>query len=220
MDNAAVYRSACCDQEEVESLALLPIEDILSETASAFQDWNALDAFNFEKKEGEGSFQISTTPQTVRFDCYSMERADMKRFSTVMSKFGCPLYDPGQGVRFDKIAVLLVDEAGEYKMQVERAFARLLPRMETAAQVVTWEEYVRLSRELDQIKYNAVIYRAKTMTKVTSFMQFGNAWANRPCQCKTAKLADQETAASVLEELLIKSLERVVADFLERTYYE
>lgn len=220
LDNAAVYRSACCDQEEVESLALLPIEDILSETASAFQDWNALDAFNFEKKEGEGSFQISTTPQTVRFDCYSMERADMKRFSTVMSKFGCPLYDPGQGVRFDKIAVLLVDEAGEYKMQVERAFARLLPRMETAAQVVTWEEYVRLSRELDQIKYNAVIYRAKTMTKVTSFMQFGNAWANRPCQCKTAKLADQETAASVLEELLIKSLERVVADFLERTYYE
>lgn len=220
LDNAAVYRSACCDQEEVEGLALLPIEDILSETASAFQDWNALDAFNFEKKEGEGSFQISTTPQTVRFDCYSMERADMKRFSTVMSKFGCPLYDPGQGVRFDKIAVLLVDEAGEYKMQVERAFARLLPRMETAAQVVTWEEYVRLSRELDQIKYNAVIHRAKTMTKVTSFMQFGNAWANRPCQCKTAKLADQETGASVLKELLIKSLERVVADFLERTYYE
>lgn len=220
LDNAAVYRSACCDQEEVEGLALLPIGDILGETAAAFQDWNALDAFNFEKKEGEGSFQISTTPQTVRFDCYSMERADMKRFSTVMSKFGCPLYDPGQGVRFDKIAVLLVDEAGEYKMQVERAFARLLPRMETAAQVVTWEEYVRLSRELDQIKYNAVIHRAKTMTKVTSFMQFGNAWANRPCQCKTAKLADQETAASVLEELLIKSLERVVADFLERTYYE
>lgn len=232
LDNAAVYRSACCDQEEVEGLALLPIEDILSETAAAFQDWKALDAFNYEKptaacsasalmlKEGSGSFQISTTPQTVRFDCYSMERADMKRFSTVMSKFGCPLYDPGQGVRFDKIAVLLVDEAGEYKMQVERAFARLLPRMETAAQVVTWEEYVRLSKELDQIKYNAVIHRAKTMTKVTSFMQFGNAWANRPCQCKTAKLADQETAASVLEELLIKSLERVVVDFLERTYYE
>jgi hypothetical protein len=220
LDNVAVYRSACCDQEEVEGLALLPIEDILSEMAAAFQDWNALDVFNYEKKDGSGSFQISTTPQTVRFDCYSMERADMKRFSTVMSKFGCPLYDPGQGVRFDKIAVLLVDEAGEYKMQVERAFARLLPRMETAAQVVTWEEYVRLSRELDQIKYNAVIHRAKTMTKVTSFMQFGNAWANRPCQCKTAKLADQETAASVLKELLIKSLERVVADFLERTYYE
>ncbi len=220
LDNVAVYRSACCDQEEVEGLALLPIEDILSEMAAAFQDWNAFDVFNYEKKDGSGSFQISTTPQTVRFDCYSMERADMKRFSTVMSKFGCPLYDPGQGVRFDKIAVLLVDEAGEYKMQVERAFARLLPRMETAAQVVTWEEYVRLSRELDQIKYNAVIHRAKTMTKVTSFMQFGNAWANRPCQCKTAKLADQETAASVLKELLIKSLERVVIDFLERTYYE
>ena len=41
---------------------------------------------------------------------------------SVAERFGCPLYDPGQRVRFDKIAVLLIDEAGEYKMQVERAF--------------------------------------------------------------------------------------------------
>ena len=41
---------------------------------------------------------------------------------SVAERFGCPLYDPGQRVRFDKIAVLLTDEAGEYKMQVERAF--------------------------------------------------------------------------------------------------
>ena len=55
LDNVAVYRSACCDQEEVEGLALLPIEDILSEMAAAFQDWNALDVFNYEKKDGSGS---------------------------------------------------------------------------------------------------------------------------------------------------------------------
>ena len=115
LDNAAVYQKACCDNEQVEGLEALPIEDILKETASAFHDWNGLDVFNYEEREGQGAFQISATPQTVRFDCYSMKQADMKRFSAVMSKFGCPLYDPQLGVRFDKIAAFLIDGAGEYK---------------------------------------------------------------------------------------------------------
>lgn len=157
----------------------------------------------------------------VRFDCYSMEQADMKRFSAVMSKFGCPLYDPQKNVRFDRIAAFLVDEAGEYKAQAEQEFARLLPRLEVETQVVSWEEYTRLSKELGHvIQYNAVIHRAKAITKVTSFMQFGGGWANRPCQCETARLADKDQARQILEELLQTSIERVVSDFLERTYYE
>lgn len=220
LDNTMVYQNACCDHEKVEGLEILPIEDILKETASAFHDWEAIDTFNYEKKEGQGSFQITTTPQTVRFDCYSMEQTDMKRFSSIMAKFACPLYDPQQGVRFDKIAAFLIDEAGEYKMQIEREFSRLLPRLEIMTQVVTWDDYVRLSKELNCIQYNAIIHRAKTMTKVTSFMQFGNAWANRPCQCKTARLEEPQKARQLLEELLQKSVERVVNDFFERTYYE
>jgi len=51
-------------------------------------------------------------------------------------------------------------------------------------------------------------------------MQFGSAWANRPCQCKTAQLADKEQSRQLLGELLQKSMERIVNDFLERTYYE
>ena len=144
----------------------------------------------------------------------------MKHFSSIMSKFGCPLYDPQLGVRFDKIAVLLVDEAGEYIMETECELSRLLPRMELMTQVMSWEEHVRLLKELDCIIYNAVIHRAKTMTKVTSFMQFGRAWANRPCQCKTAQLEDPDKAHQVLAELLQKSIGRVVNDFLERTCYE
>lgn len=219
LDNKNVYRNACCDQERVEGLEDLPIEDILKETAAVFQDWDAIDRFNYEKKTGQGSFQISTTPQMVRFDCYSMKQADMKRFSAIMSKFGCPLYDPQLGVRFDKIAVLLIDEAGEYIKETEHELSRLLPRMELMTQVMSWEEHVRLLKELDCIIYNAVIHRAKTMTKVTSFMQFGSAWANRPCQCKTAQLEDPEKEHQVLAELLQKSIGRVVNDFLERTYY-
>jgi len=217
LDNAKVYRTACCNHERVDGLEALPIEDILHEIAAAFSDWESHDMLDYEK-EGKGAFQISTALQTIRFDCYSMEPADMKRFSAILSKFGCPLYDPQQSVRFDKIAAFLIDEAGEYQAQIERQFSRLLPQLEVITQVVTWDEYVRASKGLNQILYNAIIHRAKTLTKAVSFMRFGSGWANRPCQCKTAQLADRENARRLLEQLLQKSIERVVKDFRERTY--
>lgn len=219
LDNAMVYQKACCDNEQVEGLEPLPIDAILKETAAAFHEWTSLDPFNYERK-GHGSFQILTTSQTVRFDCYSMEQADMKRFSSMMSKFACPLYDPQQGVRFDKVVAFLVDEAGEYQAQVEQAFARLLPRLDVQTYVVTWDEYTKHIKTLKHMHYNAIIHRAKTMTKAGSFMQFGKAWANRSCQCKTAQLADRDQARQLLGELLQKSIERLVNDFLERTCYE
>ncbi len=218
LDNAAVYQKACCDNEKMEGLEVLPIEDILKEVANAFPGWNPLDRFTYESKE-HGSFQISTTPQTVRFDCSSMVQADMKRFSAIMSKFGCPLYDPQQGVRFDIIDVFLIDEAGGYQPEAEEEISRLLPHFKIKTQTATWAEYERLSKTLPHVNYSAIIHRAKTITKVTSFMAFGNAWANRPCQCKTAQLEDSEKAHALLAELLKKSIGRVVGDFLERTYY-
>lgn len=149
-----------------------------------------------------------------------MKQADMKHFSSIMSKFGCPLYDPQQGIRFDKIAVFLIDEAGEYKTQAEQEFFRLLPRLEIVTQVISWAEYAQLSKMNTHIQYDAIIHRAKTLTKVTSTMKFGTAWANCPCQCKTAQLEDEDKTYRLLDELLKKSINRVVGDFLERTYYE
>ena len=219
LDNEIVYQNACCNNGKVDGLEVLPIEDILKEIAEAFHDWNAYNLFNYEK-DGQGAFQISTTPQTVRFDCYSMKQVDMKRFSSVMSKFGCPLYDPQQNVRFDKIVAFLIDEASEYKAQAEHQFSCLLPRLEVITQLVSWDECMRLSKGLNCVKYNAIIHRAKTITKVTSYMQFGNGWTNRPCQCKTTLLEEKDKAHQILGELLQKSMERVVNDFLERTYYE
>lgn len=219
LDNAIVYQKACCDNENVVGLAPLPIDDILKEIAAAFDGWNVIDLFHYEKTGEQGSFEITTTSQIIRFDCYSMEQADMKKFSTVMAKFDCPLYDPQQGVRFDKIVAFLIGEANEYKSEIECQFSRLLPHFEVITQSVSWEEYVRLSKECKYIHYNAIIHRAKTLTKVTSFMQFGSAWANRPCQCKTAQLEDKDKAHQILGELLQKSMERVINDFRERTYY-
>lgn len=220
LDPAAVYQKACCDQEEIKGLTPLPIQDILSKVASAFADWNALDPLNYENPSAQGSFQISTTLQTIRFDCYSMAQADMKRFSSIMSEFGCPLYDPQRNMRFDKICLFLIDEMGSYQAQAEQEISRLLPHMEIETQITSWDEYLRISKTLAHVQYSAVIHRAKTLTKITSFIDFGKGWANRPCQCKTAQLADKEKEPLILEELLRKSIERVVKDFLEKTYYE
>lgn len=93
LNSSVIYQKACCDNEELEELDTLPIEAILKEIASSFHEWNALDAYNYEQK-AQGSFRISTTSQVIRIDCYSMTQADMRRFSSIMSKYGCPLYDP------------------------------------------------------------------------------------------------------------------------------
>ncbi len=98
-DNDKVYRLACCDGETVEGLEDLPIEDILKKTASVFSDWNALSENIYEKDDA--SFEISVTPQIVRFDCYGVSEDDMNRFIDIMADFGCPLYDPQISTRFD-----------------------------------------------------------------------------------------------------------------------
>lgn len=219
LDHAAVYQKVCCNHEEAGGLETLPVDGILKEISAAFHEWDSPAPFHYERKE-YGSFEVSATPQAIRFDCYSMTRADMKRFSLTMSKFGCPLYDPQQGVRFDKIAVFLIDEAGEYKAEVEQEFSRLLPRLKIITQAMSWNEYAQRSKGLAHIQYDAIIHRAKTLTKVTSSMRFGNAWASRPCQCKTAQLEDPSSAHLLLAGLLQKSIGRVVNDFLERTYYQ
>lgn len=220
LDNAVVYQKACCDNEEMEELEALPIEDILKEIAIAFHEWNAIDVFNYEQKAGQGSFQISTTPQVIRFDCYSMTQAHMKRFSSIMSKFGCPLYDPQLGVRFDKIMIFLRGEVTEYRALAEHEISRLLPNLEIETRIVDWDEFVYLSKTLSCIQYDAYIHRAKTLTKVFSSMKFGKLGPSRPCHCKTALLENKEQEHQILAELLQKSIGRVVDDFLGTTYYE
>lgn len=65
LDNAAVYQNACCNHENVEGLAVLPIEEILKETAGVFRDWNAVDLWNYEKRDGQGSQMTNSKRRTA-----------------------------------------------------------------------------------------------------------------------------------------------------------
>lgn len=99
LDNRRVYETACCEGEPVEGLEDLPIEEILQKVADVFSDWTRLDPFNYEGKQG--AFSVFTTPQAVRFDCCGMSEGERNALIDIMLSFGCPLYDPQIGVRFD-----------------------------------------------------------------------------------------------------------------------
>ena len=101
-DNTRIYEQACCDGKWVEELESLPVDKILAKIASVFSDWTALDERHYEnEKEGKGAFEIFTTSQIVRFDCYGMQEADMNTLMDILIDFGCPVYDPQISTRFD-----------------------------------------------------------------------------------------------------------------------
>lgn len=100
-DDATVYQTACCDGESMKELETLPVDEILKKIADSFSNWTIDDGYKDFEKEGHGSFQIFTTSQIVRFDCYDMQEVDMNTLTDILIDFGCPLYDPQISTRFD-----------------------------------------------------------------------------------------------------------------------
>ena len=84
----------------VEGLESLPISEIVVAVTKAFADgWEHSDLETWDGGE-RGTFQIYTTPQFVRFDCYGMEGDGMNKLIDVATGFGCCLYDPQVGMRY------------------------------------------------------------------------------------------------------------------------
>jgi hypothetical protein len=87
--------------EHVDGLETLPIPEIVSAVNSAFSfGWEHTDEESWEGGD-RGIFQIVTTPQFFRFDCYGMEGEDMNRLIEVANNFECPLYDPQVKKHYD-----------------------------------------------------------------------------------------------------------------------
>lgn len=100
-NHAEIYQGACCDGRLMEELETLPIDEILQKISSVFSDWTVQNHGKDFEKEGRGAFQIFTTSQIVRFDCYGMQENDMNALMDILIGFGCPLYDPQISERFD-----------------------------------------------------------------------------------------------------------------------
>jgi hypothetical protein len=99
LEHQAVYERLS-DGEHVDGLEDLPIATIRAEIAEAFREgWEQLDADTWESSDS-GMFQLFTTPQFFRVDCYGMDGEIMNRFTDVLAAHGAPLFDPQIGRRF------------------------------------------------------------------------------------------------------------------------
>ncbi len=100
MDHQNVYE-ALSNGERVDGLEDLPIDKILKCVDESFTQprWEKLDDINYESDKG--AFQIFTTRQFFRVDCYGMSGNDMNLFIDIGEKFTCPLYDPQVNQRYD-----------------------------------------------------------------------------------------------------------------------
>ena len=85
----------------VEGVEDLPIQAMLTRLEAHFSDgWKQSEPMTWQSAE-RGSFQVFTTPQLFRIDCYDMDGEDMNRFIDLGAEFDCPLYDPQVSTRFD-----------------------------------------------------------------------------------------------------------------------
>ncbi len=88
------------DGDFVEGLEDLPISIITEQIELAFsQYFEKLDEFTWESDNG--GFQMYVTPQFLHFDCYQMTGDDMNKIIDIANKYGCPLFDPQEGRRYD-----------------------------------------------------------------------------------------------------------------------
>ena len=87
------------DGKMVDGVAILPIDEIMTEVNEAFSDWEKL-SDNVWEYDDE-SIEIYTTEQFVRFDCYGVSQDNMNKLIDIMIDFDCCIYDSSIDVRFE-----------------------------------------------------------------------------------------------------------------------
>jgi hypothetical protein len=102
LNHHEVYE-ALVEKEEVEGLQELPVEVIINRINSVFSQWERVDENSWKNPNGKGAFQVITTPQSVKIDCYGTEGKTMNQLVSVMEEFKCPLYDPQVPERYDEM---------------------------------------------------------------------------------------------------------------------
>jgi hypothetical protein len=86
--------------ERVEGLEDLPVESIFEKIREAFSvGWTQLDAVTWEAPRK--AFQVFLTPQYFRVDCGGMTGEEMNALIDIGIGFGCRLYDPQTGRRYE-----------------------------------------------------------------------------------------------------------------------
>jgi hypothetical protein len=92
---------------DVAGLRPLPVEQIVSAIVAAFPqsvrepNGPSSEWIDWLSQDESSSFQVEWSSHHVRVDLRPLDRDIANMFIDVMSAFGCPLYDPQTGERFD-----------------------------------------------------------------------------------------------------------------------
>ncbi|PXY40835.1 hypothetical protein DMB65_11390 [Flavobacterium cheongpyeongense] len=103
LNNQEVYE-ALIENQQVDGLEILPVQVILNRIDSVFSQWEKVDENSWKNKTGKGAFQIITTPQSIKIDCYGTEGKTMNKLVELLEEFKCPLYDPQVPERYDEMS--------------------------------------------------------------------------------------------------------------------
>ncbi|MFL5329300.1 MAG: hypothetical protein ACJ8C4_10330 [Gemmataceae bacterium] len=98
-DHQATY-ARLLEEQVVEGLSELPKIEILNHITETFgEGWKRLDDYNYECPQG--SFQVCIGPQYFVISSYSLPGEILNLFIDVAAEFGCKLFDPQVGERFE-----------------------------------------------------------------------------------------------------------------------
>jgi hypothetical protein len=121
-------------KEPVEGLAKLPVADIIARLKAAFPDFDPSEDFPLAGTS-EGSIEFFWSDYHFRFDIRGIG-GDCQKLVDVMTEFGCPMYDPQEGKRYDSQSGTALGEAPKFeyatpaqKAEMERVKVEFLAKM-------------------------------------------------------------------------------------------
>ena len=91
-----------CEQQTADGLKTLQIDVILNRISKVFDQWQKNDDSSWQNPKNSEAFQIKTTAQSVKIDCYGTIGKTMDLLVAVLDEFHCPLYDPQVPARYDE----------------------------------------------------------------------------------------------------------------------
>lgn len=98
IENKDIYKSLS-EGKFLTYVNEIPVSQIIADFNKAFIKWINNDNKYYEKDNE--AFELMTTEQFVRVDCYEMTADNMNKIIDIMIKYDCPLYDAAIDVRFD-----------------------------------------------------------------------------------------------------------------------
>jgi hypothetical protein len=100
LNHHEVYE-ALDDEKNVVGLIEIQTETILNRIEKVFANWEKVDENSWKNPSGKGAFQIKTSPQHIKIDCYGTDGKTMDLLTNTLEEFHLPLYDPQIPVRYD-----------------------------------------------------------------------------------------------------------------------